>query len=86
MDYPPNAGRPLAGYEDFHAALMMASYHNASDRTGEMGAAHAAEEKAASIAVQHGWAFWQIKQAHEAAKPLVEFDSLMQKVMNQLRK
>jgi len=86
MDYPPNAGRPLDGYEEFHKALMTASYHNACEDTSEMGLASDAVKRAAAVAVKHGWAFWQIRQAHDAAKPLVAFDDLMQKVMNILRR
>lgn len=85
MDYPPNAGRPLEGYERFHKELMTASFHNACEGTDEMGQASDAESRAAAVAVEHGWHFWQIRQAHEAAKPLVAFDDLMQRIMNQLR-
>lgn len=85
IDYPPNAGRPLEGYEEFHKELMTASYHNAAEGTGEMGAARDATARAAAVAVKHEWAFWQIRQAFDAVKPLVAFDELMQIIMRQLR-
>lgn len=85
IDYPANAGRPLDGYEEFHKELMTASYHNAAEGTGEMGDAAEAENRAAAIAVEKNWHFWQIRQAFDAAKPLVAFDELMQRIMRQLR-
>lgn len=84
-NYPPNAGRPLEGYEDFHEWLMRASFHNACEGTSEMGLASDCEYSAAEVAVENNWSFWQIKQAHEAVKPLVAFDDLMQKIMNKLK-
>lgn len=85
MDYPPNAGRPLPGYEDFAKAMSKASYHNACDNNSEMHLAHEAEVRAAEIAIENDWAYWQIVQAHAACKPLVAFDSLMHKIMTKLK-
>lgn len=85
MHYPPNAGRPLEGYEQFHKELMTASYHYACDNNSETPLAHEAEVRAAEIAIENDWAYWQIVQAHAACKPLVSFDSLMHKIMTKLK-
>ena len=85
MKYPPNAGRPLPGYEAFHKALMNASFHNAADGAGEGNSAMSATRAAAKIAVINGWRFWQIEQAHKAAAPLVDFGTLMNCIMTEMR-
>lgn len=85
MKYPPNAGRPLEGYETFHKALMNASFHNAAENPGEGDMAMKATREAAQIAVENKWRFWQIEQAFKAVEPLVDFGTLMDCIMDKLR-
>jgi hypothetical protein len=85
MNYPPNAGRPLEGYEDFHDALMTASYHNAAECPGEGEQAMSATRKAAAIMVNKKWRFWQLEQAFKATQPLVDFGTLVDCIFDELK-
>lgn len=72
--------------EEFKAALNAASFHFADDTGREWPQAARHIELAAEIAIIDNWRSWQIINQHSAASSLVPFDTLLQEILNKLRK
>lgn len=74
--------KDLAGKEQFQKLLNDASYHYADDSGGEWGRGAKLVVEAAKLVIANKWRFWQIKEAHREAAPLVSFEQVMEQVCN----
>ncbi len=74
--------KDLAGKEQFQKLLNDASYHYADDSGSEWSRGAKLVLEAAQLAITNKWRFWQIKEAHREAAPLVSFEQVMEQVCN----
>jgi len=86
MTYVLGKPETLPGFDLYAEHIRQASFHYADDSGGEWGMGAARVAKAASVANENGWHFWQMEQAHKHVAPLVTFSQFMEAVLSGLRK